>query len=212
MKTIIQKHKYHWTQKTFFTSAILGCLLLLASLVINYNAGMYATRNAGPAVNDIFLDNFPVVNVDFIFMEGAFIFILLLMTLLLIHPKFIPFILKSTSIFLIIRSIFISLTHIGPSPDQLPIITNSIDKFFIFSGDLFFSGHTGLPFLMALIFWNYKGLRRIFMILSIIAGISVLLGHLHYSIDVFAAFFITYGIFRMSQIFFKKDYNYAMLE
>ena len=212
MSSFIEKHRYHWSQKTFSTSTAFGLLLLLASLIINYNAGLYATKNASSSVTDIFLDNFPAVNVDFLFVDGIFIFILFVGSLLMLRPKFIPFILKSTSVFFIIRSISISLTHIGPSPDQSPIIINNINKFFVFGGDLFFSGHTGLPFLMALIFWNYKHLRYFFISLSVAAGITVLLGHLHYSIDVFAAFFMTYGIFKMSQALFKKDYNYAMLD
>ncbi len=208
MEGIIGKHRVHWSQKTFLVSVLVGFLLLIASLIINYNAGVYATEHAGPAVTDIVLDNVPAMNVDFIFLDGAIIFISFLALLLFFYPKYIPFVLKSTAIFFIIRSISISLTHIGPSPDQSPLIINSINKFFVFGGDLFFSGHTGLPFLMALIFWDKKKLRYIFILASLIAGVSVLLGHLHYSIDVFAAFFMTYGIFRISEYVFKNDYNY----
>jgi len=170
---------------------------------------MYATNNAGPAVTDIVLDNIPVFNVDIIFLDGALIFVLFLIGVLLYCPKFIPFTLKSISLFYIIRSFSITLTHIGPSPEQSPLVLNSLNKIFVFGGDLFFSGHTGLPFLMALIFWKNKALRYSFLFASIVAGVSVLLGHLHYSIDVFAAFFITYGIFHMSQVIFKKDFEYA---
>jgi len=42
---------------------------------------------------------------------------------------------------------------------------------------------------------------------SLIFGAAVLFGHLHYSIDVFAAFFITYAIFHIAQKFFPKDYK-----
>jgi membrane-associated phospholipid phosphatase len=60
---------------------------------------------------------------------------------------------------------------------------------------------------MALIFWNdSKFVRWISLIASITFGASVLLGHLHYSIDVFAAFFITYAIYHISQKFFAEDF------
>jgi hypothetical protein len=74
--------------------------------------------------------------------------------------------------------------------------------------DLFFSGHTGFPYLMALIFWNTKPLRWLFLAASIFFGGAVLLGHLHYSIDVFSAFFITYGIFNIAIRLFKNDFNF----
>ena len=36
----------------------------------------------------------------------------------------------------------------------------------------------------------------------------VLLGHFHYSIDVFAAFFIAYGIADLAKKFFAKEYAF----
>jgi membrane-associated phospholipid phosphatase len=71
--------------------------------------------------------------------------------------------------------------------------------------DFFFSGHTGMPFLIALIFWKEKWVRSISIAVSLLFGALVLLGHLHYSIDVFGAFFITYTIFHICQKFFRVD-------
>jgi hypothetical protein len=39
----------------------------------------------------------------------------------------------------------------------------------------------------------------------LVFGVVVLLGHLHYSIDVLSAFFISYGIYRIAEIIFHKD-------
>jgi membrane-associated phospholipid phosphatase len=60
---------------------------------------------------------------------------------------------------------------------------------------------------MALAFWKNKYLRGIFLAASIIFGVSALLGHYHYSIDVFAAFSITYSVFQIARWLFAKDYN-----
>jgi len=43
-----------------------------------------------------------------------------------------------------------------------------------------------------------------FIAASIFFGVVVLLGHLHYSIDVLAAFFITYSIYRLAVLFFPR--------
>jgi len=75
------------------------------------------------------------------------------------------------------------------------------------NADLFFSGHTGYPFLCALISWKQKYLRYFFILSSVFFGTISLLGHYHYTIDVFAAFFITYGIYQISLNLFKKEYK-----
>ncbi len=207
MNRLFEKHKFQWSQKSFLFSALLAFLFLASSLVINYAAGNYATEKASNSVTDIILDNLPVVDVDGIFVYGAILFGVFLIILLIKEPKQIPFIIKSAALFYFIRAIFISLTHLGPIFQQAPLVSNILSRNLIFGADYFFSGHTGLPFLMALMFWNNKYLRGIFLATSFIFGASALLGHFHYSIDVFAAFFITYGIFHIARWLFAKDYR-----
>ena len=43
--------------------------------------------------------------------------------------------------------------------------------------------------------------------LSVVFGIAVLFAHVHYTIDVLAAPYMAYGIFKMSQYFFAEDYK-----
>ncbi len=207
MNKLMEKHRTHWGDKSFLLSAFFGIVLLVVSLMLNYSAGTYATEKAGNAVADIFLDNLPVVNVGIIFVDGSILFGLLIIFLLIREPQQIPFILKSIAIFVIIRSIFITLTHIGPFPEEAALKTNYVLNKLTFGGDLFFSGHTGLPFLMTLIFWRNIYLRNVFLACSIIFAAITLLGHFHYSIDVFAAFFITYSIFHLAKWLFARDYR-----
>jgi membrane-associated phospholipid phosphatase len=67
-----------------------------------------------------------------------------------------------------------------------------------------------VPFLLGLIYWDNKILRLIFIATSVVFGTTVLLGHTHYSIDVFAAFFITYSIFHIALYLFKKDWELSI--
>ena len=60
---------------------------------------------------------------------------------------------------------------------------------------------------MALIFWKKPLERAVFLSLSFIFAVAVLLAHIHYSIDVLAAPFMAYGIFKMAQYFFARDYD-----
>jgi len=206
MKLVIRGH--YWSSKKLLISILWGVGFFAASLVINYMAGTYASAHMSNPVNDIILDNIPTVDVDGIFVYGIMAFFIFVIGLLSLRPRRTPFVLKSFSLFLIVRSFFIILTHMAPSVHQAPLeSTNFIFNAFSFAGDLFFSGHTGLPFLMALVFWDEKILRWVFLTTAILFGIVVLLGHYHYSIDVFAAFFITFGVYKISERLFKKDFH-----
>ncbi len=204
MKDLIQKHKIHWRKKDFLISSFFALMFLAGSLVINFYAGQYATERASNAVTDIILSNTPVFDLDGIFVYGFVAFLVFVGCLCVVEPKRIPFTLKSLALFVVIRSLFISLTHIGPF-STTALINSAIVKRFTFDGDLFFSAHTGIPFLMALIFWDTVYLRLLFIMSSVFFGIVVLLAHLHYSIDVLSAFFITYTIYHIAEHIFKKD-------
>lgn len=186
-------------------SSVIGTLLFALSLAVNYAANIFALNRIGNPVNDLILDNIQTYNVDVVFFQGFGLFFALVVSLLIIKPKRIPFALKSFAVFVLVRSAFIMLTHMGPPENEMFFDPGEISRTLTSGGDLFFSSHTGFPFLAALLFWNDKALRYIFLAISFIFGAAVLLGHLHYSIDVFSAFFITYGIYHISRTFFKKD-------
>jgi hypothetical protein len=205
MEQIKESYQKHFTDKQFLISLGTSFIFLAVSFIINFYAGTYATERASLPVTDIILSNTRIFDVDGIFIYGPIIFFAFVAIISFYNPKRLPFIIKSIALFIIIRSIFISLTHIGPFPTETIIANVSLINKFTFAGDLFFSGHAGIPFLLTLIFWQNKILRYIFLVYSIFIGIVVLLGHYHYTIDVLAAFFITYAIFDISSYLFKKD-------
>jgi hypothetical protein len=199
----------------FFTkrrvrSLILGILLLAVSLVFQSKAAAYSTKSAGPFVGDIFLDNLPVINLNFIIVEGALAAIALSFFLVLLKPSYFLFTIKAAAMLTITRAFFISLTHLGIYPNEIVPSNGFWDSIYVafnLQTGYFFSSHTGLPFLMALIFWNERFWRFLFFALSALFGISVLLAHVHYSIDVFAAPFIAYGVFKAAEYLFPEDYQ-----
>ena len=195
----------------YYASLLEAIILFIGSVYATHFASKFAEIHAGGYVGDVILSNTRVYNFELVFVEGAILLSLFVITLCLRFRKTAPFLIKSVSLFIFIRSIFVSLTHIGPFPTKLVLESRALD--FITSGnDLFFSGHTGLPFLIALIFWNHVYIRSIFLAASVVLGATALLSHLHYSIDVFAAFFITYSIYHIAIKLFKKDYEFFTLE
>lgn len=207
----MQSYKNHFADRDFFISFFGGILLLAASLCVQFFVSGYVSGLPSTSVTDLILSNIRVYDVDLIFVYGSVLLFFVGLYIILEKPNYIPFTAKSVALFTLIRSIFVSLTHIGAFPTHIVISSTFFNKAVfngIFTGnDLFFSGHTGLPFLLALIFWDNKRVRTIFLIFSITFAVVVLLGHIHYSIDVLSAYFITFSIFHICKYLFKKDWQ-----
>ncbi|MDB5194049.1 MAG: conserved rane protein of unknown function [Parcubacteria group bacterium] len=200
----------HFSDPRFRRSLFLAVFLLLISLTINFYAGIYATEKASNAVTDIILSNTRAYDLDEIFVYGSWVLVAFIAYVCAKRPSKAPYIIKSIALFVIIRAAFITMTHLGPFPQAAVISPTSFIRYFVFGGDLFFSGHTGLPFLLALIFWDEPRLKWIFLLTSLFFGAVVLLAHLHYTIDVLSAFFISYGISHIALKLFKKDREFFL--
>ncbi len=206
------RHKNFWTRHSFFL-LLTGIAWFLFAIIIQHFAYLYIDNHVdGTAVGDIFLNNLPALNLDFFIVQGALISTFLAICLFIVKPKYISFSLKTLALFIVIRSFFISLTHLGINLHQITLNTNSIgfslyDFLYNAKNDFFFSGHVGAAYLFGLIFWRETFFRYLFFALACIFGASMLFAHMHYSIDVFAAPFITYAIYVIAQKVFYHDYK-----
>ncbi|MCP4615364.1 MAG: hypothetical protein GY844_02895 [Bradyrhizobium sp.] len=205
MEEVIRPFRTLFGNRTYLRSLCEGAAFLAASTIAIYAAVSYATVHASNPVTDLVLSRIGPLNVRFLFIYGTFTAFGFTACLLAWRPNRLPFALKAIALFLLVRAVFVALTHVAPSPidpqEPAPFF-NSI----FYGSDLFFSGHTGLPFLAALAFWHIAQWRVFYLALTGFFGSIVLLGHYHYSIDVLAALFITHGIFQLSCWLFGRDY------
>lgn len=211
LKILRANHKGLWT-KDNFQSLLLSLVFFIFSLLIQRAADVYVASLKATAASDVLLSNLPTVDLDSLIIWGTILLPFIALLFLIYKPRYLNFMLKSLALFIIIRSFLISLTHLGADPNQLILNKNSFgfglyNLLYNTNNDFFFSSHTGMPFLAALVFWPIKSWRYFFITMSIILGGSLLLAHIHYSIDVFAAPFMTYSIFAISRKFFSKDYE-----
>ncbi len=205
MEDTIQLYRTLFGNRAYLRSVCEGAFFLAASTIAIFAAVTYATVHASNHVTDFVLSRVGPFNVRFLFIYGTFTAFAITVGLLALRPNRLPFALKALALFLLVRSVFVALTHMAPSPidpQQPAPFFNSI----FYGSDLFFSGHTGMPFLAALAFWHIPQWRIFYLALTAFFGAVVLLGHYHYSIDVLAALFITHGIFQISCWLFARDY------
>ena len=168
-----------------------GIAALLSAFAVNNKVPTYVDHVQGPAVGDLILDNIPIYDLNFIFFWAVLLFWAGNIIYRLIFPKELPFILVSMSLFVMVRCFFIALTHLGP-PENLLIIPDEL-SYYSFNADLFFSAHVGTPFFYALL-TSVKIIKWTAILYSITMVIIVLMSHGHYSIDIFASFFIAHSL------------------
>lgn len=203
---IIERYRLSWVDRCFRFSAPVAIAAFIGALFVNFWAIKQATNRASASVTDIILSNIPVFEVDQLFVYGTFLVVAVSVVMLTLNPKRIPFALYAVTLFILIRSAFTLMTHLGPPEvaylsDFGATINNSF-----FGADQFFSGHTGMPFLGALAFWGVDNrLKWFYLCSSVFFATIVLLGHIHYTIDVMSAFFITYGIYHIALWLFPRE-------
>ncbi|MEK7601175.1 MAG: phosphatase PAP2-related protein [Patescibacteria group bacterium] len=205
-RELVRRYRQYTAQQNFRVSVVVGALLLAGAFYLNFLAIHIATNNASSSVTDIILSNIPVFEVDGLFVYGTLVVGLWSALLVFAHPKRIPFVFHALALFVVIRSVFTMLTHLGPPEVQYMTDFGATITRSFFGADQFFSAHTGMPFLGALVFWHEKYIRYSMLAASAFFAVIVLLGHIHYTIDVVAAFFITYAIYHIALWLFPKDY------
>lgn len=203
-KHIKISHFFKWVKylNKFKFYIFLSALIFLFAGLMNYFSGSYVDKvYLSP---DLILDNLPVFNLGGLFVWGIFITIgLYLFYPLLFRLEEFCYAFNQFSFLVIIRNIFIMLTPLQYRLEAAPIVFPWPINNWNFNNDLFFSGHVAIPFLGFLIYKDSK-IKYVFLGLTFLMGLITILTHRHYSIDVFAAPFITYSCYKLFDFILAK--------
>ena len=162
-KRLAREYRAAWNTPGYLVSLIVSCLVLSGALYANFWAIDHATAEAGPQVADLILSSFPALEVDGFFVYGTFIVVGFAALIILAQPRSIPFVLHGLTFFMLIRSGFTLLTHLGPPEASYASDFGATITSAFFGSDQFFSGHTGMPFLAALAYWHIPWIRNTFL-------------------------------------------------
>lgn len=212
-KEYFSKTWYHWRillkDPAYVASLFGGMMMLAISIFVTLIMAAFNDKVQYLAVGDLILDQLPTYNLSLLFEFGVY----LLPVFIFIYPVFfeperLPFALKTYGLLYLVRACFMVLTHIGPPVGFFygDVLVSNEDplRTLMFRNDLFFSGHTAVPFLAYFLFKKHKVFRILMLATTLLMAITVLLMHVHYSVDVFAALFITYGIYSLSNGIFDQ--------
>ncbi|MCW8814142.1 MAG: sphingomyelin synthase family protein [Ignavibacteriaceae bacterium] len=175
-------------------------VVLLAILMISFSQFLqFIEKRNGVSLPDPILNAFSPLNLTWLTFTLIYLSIVLFLFSLRKDPYKIMIALQAYGVMVIFRIIAMYLVPLE-APKTILLLNDPFVQLFgkgeILTKDLFFSGHTATLFLLFLLTKN-KILKVIFLVSTVTVGITVLLQHVHYSIDVFVAPFVTYGAFRI---------------
>jgi len=177
---------------------LIGLFVLLFSGVLSYLAGVFLKENYSDAVRpqDLLLDNIPEQKVFVDIYEVLIPVQIVLLIYSIYKNKFASSgdVMFRFGIMYILRAISMVVTPLAQIQDPLVNGSNPVLAPIFYNG-MFFSGHTGLTFL---IYFLDKGdnkiLKKTKLVIAILVAISLVLSHSHYSIDIIGGFLVAYFV------------------
>ena len=188
-----------WQHKRFRYKTIIALLLVAIILILLPTFFAFIEKREGMVLQDFVLDAIPAMDVSIPTFAIIWSVVLLVFYRIYQNPRLFLVVAYGFILMCVLRVLTISLLPLHPPPglivlkDPIANIAYGGNGIFI-TKDLFYSGHTGNMFLFFLCL-EHKWDKIIALIASFLVGILVMVQHIHYSIDVFAAFLFTYFIY-----------------
>jgi len=192
-----KKHRIEF----FVTIILLAVTLFLLTHFLDY-----VESRQGMVLPDPVLSLFNPINLTWLIFGLIYCSLIIAIFLLAKNPDRLMFAIQVYILFIYVRIAAMFLVPFNP-PNYMIQLNDPFVQFFgtgkLLTKDLFFSGHTATLFILFLVTQN-KFFKYFFLLATIIVGSALLLQHVHYSIDVFAAPFFTYVCYRLVYIYNLK--------
>jgi hypothetical protein len=193
------KWKEAFQNKKFKYVFLVTIILLALTLTALANFLNFIETRNGVVFNDPVLKLFNPIDLTWFIFGLIYISLIASIIYFLKDPGLLLKALQAYIVLMIFRIMAMYLVPLDPPLKMIPLSDPFVELFGTgetLTKDLFFSGHTATLFLLFLLIEN-KTLKIIFPFFTLFTGSSVLLQHVHYSIDVFAAPFIAYCSFKL---------------
>jgi hypothetical protein len=189
-----------WAARVAMSLGLLGLSFGLLSIICRYRTGQ-----PFPAGLDLFVRELPHLDWTWVLSQGFVLFLTGFFIYYLRHDRRrLAYIITATALLMLVRDAFVLLTPVGPLSGLIPLYSGvaGIRNHLEYDGELFFSGHAGVPFMYCLLSRRHRLLSAVCFAVSLINGLGVLLTRNHYTIDVLGAFVIVPTIIQLNRHFF----------
>ncbi|MDD3559267.1 MAG: phosphatase PAP2 family protein [Melioribacteraceae bacterium] len=206
---IATEWKSEWSKKEFRKYLLTAFAFLIPALSVLPKYLLWNETREGFAFDDPILKLFDPVDVTWLTFGLIYASILLAFISLAKSPNRLMVIFQSYGTLVFFRIISMYLLPLDPPEMLIPLDDPFVQLFgggVILEKDLFFSGHTSTMFLLYL-GADRKKMKYIFLAATIFVGLSVIIQHVHYSVDVFVAPFFAFAAFKSATFIYNKVYG-----
>jgi len=177
---------------------LLISIVFLAAALCFYSGFLgYVEGRKGFSFSDPVLNLFNPVDLTWLIFSAIYLSLISGIIMLVRNPVRLTLAIQVYTVMILVRMAAMYTLPFNPPPGMIPL-NDPLVQFFgsvkLLTKDLFFSGHTATLFLLFLVI-DKKPFKQLFLILAILVAVGLLLQHVHYFIDVFAAPFFTYGCY-----------------
>lgn len=209
-ENIISKTSAVWKNtfavKSFRNRFVISIIFLAVVLFSLTNFLQFVELREGIKINDPVLKLFSPIDLTwltFILIYGALIVAVFYLAK---HPDFLLTAIQTYTIMVVFRICAMYLMPLDAPESLIPLVDPFVEFFGggnTLENDLFFSGHTATLFILFLTAQNKK-IKKIFLFATILVAAAVILQHVHYTIDVFIAPFVSFTSYKLTFWINKK--------
>jgi hypothetical protein len=187
-------------KSTKFRFQFLITILLLIIFLFSYRRFLdFAEARPGVVIPDPILQLYNPIDLTWLIFGIIYLCLIIGIFALAKKPEKLLLAFQAYTAVVLVRIIAMYLVPFE-APEKLIVLKDPFVEMFgsgeSLTKDLFFSGHTATLFLLFLIVESKK-LKFVFLSSAVIVGITIVLQHVHYVIDVFAAPFFTYVCYKV---------------
>ncbi len=183
-------------------------IIVLTALLISFSQFLlFIEERPGAVLNDPILNIFSPINLSWLTFALIYLSLIIALIKLIQKPDKLMIALQCYGLMVILRTIAMYLLPLEAPVTLIPLNDPFVQIFGegnILEKDLFFSGHTATLFLLFLLM-DKGSLKFMFLFFTLAVAISVVLQHVHYSIDVLAAPFFAYTSYRIILLLRAKE-------
>ncbi len=193
------KNRPELRQPRFVCEGIVTLSLFAVSVWVSSELMQYCQTRPGAVLDDPILRVIGPIRLTWPIFATLWLSLLLWLCSLAKDPPRLLMGLQAATLLVSLRTLALYLVPLEPSPAIIPLadpIVVRLNEGSLVTNDLFFSGHTSSMFLMFLSAPS-RWLKYFLLLGTLFIGAGVVLQHVHYSGDVFAAPFFAYGSWQL---------------